>query len=322
MRFGVFAALASALFTAACVSFPDAPPQSASPRIDGETIVSIDGAPLGLSVWPAQGPEAVILAVHGMNDYARAFELAAGYWSAHGITVYAYDQRGFGRSPDFGRWAGAATMEADLRAAIAAARAAHPDLPLYVLGHSMGAGLVIKAAGEAPLDVDGAILGAPGLWGGAQLPLVYRMALNISASLAPGKTLTGERTGRRSTDNIAILRQMYEDPYVIKPTRLDAVLGVARLMGAGYRASDDVGGRVLFLYGEKDEIIPVKTMERAAARLCGDVDIRRYEEGWHLIFRDLQAETVWRDVADWVRGEHRGARGFGPARAACAVTGG
>ena len=41
-------------------------------------IVAHDGARLGLTIWPAATPEpwAVIVGLHGMNDYAEAFALA------------------------------------------------------------------------------------------------------------------------------------------------------------------------------------------------------------------------------------------------------
>lgn len=308
-----------------CVSFPPAPTPSAAPRIDGDRLIVRDGAKLGLTVWRAKHPKAVILAVHGMNDYAHAFEGAAEYWSQHAeITVYAYDQRGFGRSPDFGRWPGAATLEADLIAAIAAVRADNPGKPLFVLGHSMGAAVVMAAADHNMLDVDGVILAAPAVWGGSRLPIPYRIALNVAASLTPGKTLTGERAKRQATDNIPILREMLADPLVIKPTRLDAVLGVVRLMGKAYGASDEIGGRVLFLYGEKDQIIPLRAMKKTAQRLCGAVDVKTYPDGWHLLFRDLEAERVWRDVAAWIGAAERRQKNsagpkqrFGPAEASC-----
>lgn len=289
------------LFCAACVSFPGAPPATATPHFAGDTLISIDGAALGLTAWRADAPKAVVIAVHGMNDYAHGFE-GLGAWLSQNrdITVYAYDQRGFGRSPDFGRWPGEETMIADLRAGVSAARAAHPGVPLFVLGHSMGAAVVMAAMKEGPLGADGVILAAPGVWGGARLPILYRAALNMSASVLPGKSLTGERAGRQATDNIEILREMFADPLVIKETRLDAILGVVRLMGDGWDASNEIGGRILFLYGEKDDIIPVKAMAKTAERLCGAVETRVYSDGWHLLFRDLQAETVWRDVGAWI----------------------
>ncbi len=290
----------AAFALAACVSFPDAPPAEFAPRIEADGFHSIDGAVLGLQTWPAENPHAIIVALHGMNDYSHMFSGSAEYWAEQGITTYAIDQRGFGRSPGFGYWPGEGTMVADLRAAIAAARAQHPGLPVFALGHSMGAGVILAGEAEAGLGADGIILAAPGVWGGKALPLPYRVSANVAATVAPGKTLTGERAARQATDNIGILREMYADPLVIKETRLDAILGVTRVMGSAYNNAENVTGRILFLIGEKDEIIPLKAMEKTAMRLEGDVTFRRYPEGWHMLFRDLQAPAVWRDVAGWI----------------------
>ncbi len=308
----LIAILAAALTAAACVSFPDAPEPVAPPVMAANVLQSADGALLGLRSWQAENPRAVIVALHGMNDYSNAFSLPGIWWAEHaGLTTYALDQRGFGRSPAFGYWVGDRTLIADLRAALAAVRRAHPGLPVFVLGHSMGAAVVMTAEARASLGADGLILAAPGVWGGAAMPFPYRMTLNIAASIAPGKTATGARANRQATDNIAILREMFADPLVIKETRLDAALGVVRLMGEAYGAAGKIDSDVLFLIGEKDEIIPLRAMDKTAQRLNGGVDLRRYDNGWHLLFRDLQAETVWRDVAEWIE-----ARGGGSNMAA------
>ncbi len=289
------------LFVSACVSFPDAPEAIAPPVLAANVVQTADGALLGMRAWHAENPQAIIIAVHGMNDYSHNFALPGAWWAENvGITTYAYDQRGFGNSPEFGSWAGHKTMVADLRGVVAAVRGAHVGKPVFVLGHSMGAAVVMAAQAEHLLDADGLILAAPGIWGGSALPLPYRITLNVAAMFAPGKTLTGERASRQATDNIEILRAMYRDPLVIKATRMDSILGVVRVMGKAYGAADEIEGNILFLIGEKDEIIPVKAMEKTAGRLSGNVETRRYPEGWHLLFRDLQAETVWGDVASWV----------------------
>src|SRR6185437_13041810 len=105
----VFAILALAA-CAPIVQRPQIPPPSfPGPRLEGDRFISFDGAPLGLSHWDPPGgaaPWAVVVGVHGMDDYAAAFHLAGPYWAARGIATYAYDQRGFGRSPDRGVWGG------------------------------------------------------------------------------------------------------------------------------------------------------------------------------------------------------------------------
>lgn len=296
-RSSLLAALALAL--QGCVSFPAAPPLTDEARLEDNNFIARDGARLGLTVWPAKEPVAIIAAVHGMNDYAGAFRLAAPYWAERGITTYAYDQRGFGRSPYQGRWAGAPAMKADLRAFLAAIRRDYPSTPLFVMGHSMGAAVVMAAHRDEALDVDGVILAAPGIWGGAQMPLFYRATLNLAASVAPGKTLTGESAGRQASDNIDFLRAMYADPNVVKETRLDAVLGVVRMMGEGWDATDEIAGDFLVVYGAKDDIIPVKKIRKAAKRLSGEVDTRVYDDGWHLILADNARAAPLADIADW-----------------------
>ncbi|MBI1394059.1 MAG: alpha/beta fold hydrolase [Alphaproteobacteria bacterium] len=286
---------------AACVSFPDAPQIAAPPAFLEDRLRSIDGVDLPTTVWAADDPQAIVVALHGMNDYANAFAMPAAAWASRGVTTYALDQRGFGRGPGRGRWPGAPTLKADLRAAVTAARAAHPILPVYVVGHSMGGAVALAALGdEESLDVDGVVLAAPAVWGGARMPLFYRIAINLAATFAPGKTATGERAGRQPTDNIDVMRAMAADPVMIGPTRLDAALGIVRLMGEAWRASAAAEGRILVLVGEKDEIIPPDDVYAAAERLSGDVTVKTYPDGWHLLFRDIARAAPTGDAADWM----------------------
>jgi len=294
------ALVAAALLAQGCVSFPAAPIARVEPALADDAFVSVDGARLGLTVWRADEPVAIVAAVHGMNDYANAFALAAPYWASRGISTYAFDQRGFGRSPVRGRWAGSAAMKADLRAFLSVLRRDHPSTPLFVVGHSMGSAVVMAAQHDGSLNVDGIILAAPGVWGGAQMPILYRATLNLAATVAPGKRLTGESAGRQASDNIEFLRAMFNDPHVIKETRLDAVLGAVRMMGEGWDASDEINGDFLVVFGEHDDIIPVGKIKKAAARLSGGVDVKAYADGWHLILADKGRAGPLADVADWI----------------------
>ena len=53
---------------------------------------------------------AVIIALHGMNDYANTYYLAGPWFAERGVALYAYDARGFGRSPNRGLWPGERLM--------------------------------------------------------------------------------------------------------------------------------------------------------------------------------------------------------------------
>ena len=134
---------------------------------------------LARRAWLPEGsPRAVILAVHGFNDYSNAFTEFGEFAAERGIAVHAYDQRGFGANQAAGRWPGTRALIADLERERTRIGRLHPDRPVYILGESMGAAVVIAAmASGASLDAEGFILTAPAVWGGDQLNPFYRATL-------------------------------------------------------------------------------------------------------------------------------------------------
>src|SRR5262245_37837307 len=103
-----------------------------APEIRGDHLQTTDGTLLPLRVWLPEGkPKAVILGLHGMNDYNKSFAIPAESWRRERIATYAYDQRGFGNTPQRGVWPGIDRLVADFATAVALVRARHPGVPLY-----------------------------------------------------------------------------------------------------------------------------------------------------------------------------------------------
>src|SRR5690606_15617308 len=129
-------ALAGAAGVAAAACTPRLIPMGPAvgePSLAEDALVMADGARLPLRRWlPPDGnpPRAVILALHGFNEYARSSaEDPAPQFTAAGVAVYAYDQRGFGQAPHRGIWAGAQTLAHDATTAARLIRARHPGVP-------------------------------------------------------------------------------------------------------------------------------------------------------------------------------------------------
>ncbi|KCZ50675.1 alpha/beta fold hydrolase [Hyphomonas pacifica] len=270
---------------------------------EDSTFVSFDGAHLGLTVWPAEGtaqPEHVVIGLHGMNDYANAFHMAAPYWAGQGVTTYAYDQRGFGRSPKRGLWPEEEVMRQDLRTAAALARKAHPDATITVVGISMGGSVAISAFGsDNPPDADRLIASGPGLRGWGAMNFLYRASLWASTHTRPGWIVRPpERFVRiEPSDNIEMLRRTWEDSLMLRDNRIDQVYGLVSLMETAHQrvASLSPNLPVLLSYGANDYVVPPKGVKRTAKELPDHVRTVYYENGYHMLTRDLQAETVHAD---------------------------
>ncbi len=303
------AVLAAVLLTACAPTLQTAQKPDAGfigPHLEDHAVISFDGARLGLTRWDSETtpPKAVIVGVHGMNDYANAFHLAAPVWARAGITTLAYDQRGFGRSPGRGLWAPDALKTEDLRTVVALARSRYPESIIAVAGESLGGAVAIEAfASDRPPVADRLVLLAPAVWGWSSQPLSYKTALWLADHLAPGWVVTPPSWLTRqvfASDNSEELIAMGRDPLMTWGARADVLYGLVDTMQRAWRQTGDIATPTLYLYGAHDEIIPSAPTFQAAARLKSGDRTAYYSAGWHLLLRDRQANAVWGDVAAFV----------------------
>jgi alpha-beta hydrolase superfamily lysophospholipase len=105
-----------------------------------ERIERGDGPTLFLRSWsPPAEARAMVVIVPGFNSHSGYYALVAGELTAAGVTVFAIDLRGRGRSDGERFYVESfADYVADVSTAFAIARARQPELPVFLLGHSAG----------------------------------------------------------------------------------------------------------------------------------------------------------------------------------------
>lgn len=272
-----------------------------APRLEADRVIAADGAALPLSVWrPHAAPRAIVLALHGFNDYRQAFAELGPFLAARGIATYAYDQRGFGATAQRGIWPGAELLMDDARTVASLLRQRHPGRPLYLLGESMGGAVAMSVLAETPTAADGTVLVAAAVWGRATMNPLQRAALELLAHSLPGLQLSGRGLGITASDNQAMLRALGRDPLVLKEARADALWGMANLMDRALAAASGLTVPALVLYGERDEIIPRRPTCRMLAVLTSSTRVAIYPSGYHMLTRDLGARVVLEDLAAWL----------------------
>lgn len=278
-------------------------PNVARLDLDRSLFVTSDGFELPITYSQSDNPSAILIGVHGMNDYRRTFEEVGPWFADHDMTFIAYDQRGFGEAPRSGRWPGGDIMRRDLQEIVSAARNEFPQTPIYVIGVSMGGAVTLSSfeEGRAP-QVEGIVLVAPAVWGWQALNPLYKFTLWTGAHLMPWKTLSGSRLEIWPSDNIEMLRALGADPLIIKETRIETIYGLVTLMDEAYASPERVNVPTLLIYGDKDEIVPSRPVQNVRGRLP-DVQFIGYEKGYHMLLRDLQRKVVWQDLYDWIKGD-------------------
>src|SRR6266513_1999522 len=97
-----------------------------------------DGCNSFIRSWVADSPD-ILLILHGLGAHSGWFIDMGNKLAARGLTAYAMDHRGFGRSDGLaGHIDDYHTYVEDIEFIVAHIHKRHPGARLYVLGHSMG----------------------------------------------------------------------------------------------------------------------------------------------------------------------------------------
>jgi alpha-beta hydrolase superfamily lysophospholipase len=264
-----------------------------------------DGVLLPARLWlpPPGAPSAgIMLALHGFTDSRDAWELPAPVFAAAGYTVIAPDQRGFGGTATRGVWAGRLVMVEDAQELTSQLRARFPGQRLVVLGESMGGAIAICLAARDPRAADAFVLTSPAVWGSAQMPLTFRAALAIGATVAPGWRLTGDEIPLdiAASDNRDALLRLAHDPLTLRGSTVAMLRGLVDLMGAAQTDSARLPANTLFLNGRRDQVVPLSATAAAWAHLPATVRRGFYLNGFHLLLRDLDRALVEADILAWL----------------------
>ena len=131
------------------------------------TFLSADGVTqLHAVQWlPESGVRAVLQLVHGVAEYIMRYEPFAAFLTEHGFAVVGHDHLGHGLSVAegaprlyFGPKGSWDWVVSDIRTLQEQTRQQYPDVPYFILGHSMGSFLLRTYLARHPGTVDGAIL--------------------------------------------------------------------------------------------------------------------------------------------------------------------
>ena len=153
-------------------------------------VAAADGTRLRIATWAA-GDRGTVLIFPGRNEHVEKYGRIAGDLSRRGWSSAAIDWRGQGHSDrapgagDLGHVADFADYQLDVAAMLATIRGASLPEPLFLLAHSMGGSIGLRAL-ACDLPVRAAAFSAP-MWG-----------IHISAYLRPfahGLSAVGRRTG-------------------------------------------------------------------------------------------------------------------------------
>jgi acylglycerol lipase len=254
--------------------------------------------------WREQVPaRAVVVISHGAGEHSGRYERPALALAEMGYPVYALDHRGHGRSE--GRRALVDRLDnaaADLDLLIDLARREQPDVPLFLLGHSLGGTIALRYALRHQDKLDGLILSGP--VAAVDLPPApVRLAAKALSAVAPWMGALGVDPAVVSRDPVEV--EAYRTDPLVHHGKLP-VRTVAEIAAATERFPEQVGGLtlpILLVHGSEDRLAPVRgsrmVHERAGSE---DKTLKIYDGFFHEVLNELPEDRarVLADIVAWL----------------------
>ena len=233
--------------------------------------------------WPAEHPARLVVLVHGYGEHIGRYDHVARALAARGADVVGPDHVGHGRSP--GEQALVESFEPmvdDLRAVVEDARG---DLPVVMVGHSMGGLIATRYAQRHREELAGLVLTGPAI---GLAPVIQGW---LAAPELPSDPIDG---GTLSRDP-AVGEAYAADPLVWhggwkRPT-LEAFVAADEAIAAGPGFGDLP---LLYVHGADDGLVPVDLARPVVERLAGpDSELHMLDAARHEVFNEVgQEETI------------------------------
>lgn len=259
--------------------------------------------------WTGTNPQAVVACLHGMSGAAEQFAPLAE--AMPDVAIVAADLRGQGNDPVVARRGvrlDLETQESDISAFLASVRHRYPNLPMFLMGESMGALLTAYFAARHPAaGLAGIILSVPVVALKRPVPKSIAQIVRLLGQVAPrlrckpSVFVNGKTSSPPLTRDKAYQEAIRTKPHFIKAFTFRFLSELGELI----QASDDVASRIqvpsLTLAAGQDCFVHEEQIRLWHKQIPGsNKSLNIYPNAFHLLWHDSDREQVLGDIHEWI----------------------
>ncbi|KFP16305.1 Monoglyceride lipase, partial [Egretta garzetta] len=269
-------------------SSPKRSPQNI-PYKDLPHIVNADGQYLFCRYWkPAATPRALVFIAHGAGEHCGRYDDLAQRLTGLNLFVFAHDHVGHGQSEgdrmvvsDFHVFIRDSLQHIDLM------KKEHPELPILILGHSMGGAISILTASERPSEFSGLLLISPLVVASPEVATPIKVfAAKVLNFVLPNLSL-GSIDPNAISRNKKEMESYTSDPLVYHGgMKVSFVIQLMNAIARIERALCDIKGSYLLMDTVQSQ----------------DKTLKVYEEAYHALHRELPevSTSVFTEILTWI----------------------
>ena len=267
------------------------------------TFQGAGGIELYYQSWRAEKETRAVLAIiHGFGEHSGRYTNVVNYLTPLGNAVHGFDLRGHGRSPGqrghINSWD---EYREDVRTFLQMTSRREPNQPVFMLGHSMGALIVLDYVLRDSAGIRGAIIsGAPLEPVGVAKPLLVMLARVLSRVWPRFSLPLGLDTKGISRDPDVV--KAYEaDPLVHGKTTVRWGTEILQTIEWVKAHAAEVNIPILLIQGGSDPLnSPNGTRSFFDKITFPDKEMEIYPGSYHEAHNDLDYVQVMKDMAQWL----------------------
>jgi len=268
------------------------------------TFVASDGDNVVVQDWPLE-PGAtlrgVVIVVHGLGEHAGRYDHVARQLNAWGFAVRGYDQCGHGES---GGARGSLPTDTrlldDLADIVDSTRARmSKQMPLIVLGHSMGGLVAGRFVSLGMRPIDGLVMSSPAL--NAGMNSLQKLLVSVLPKIAPDLRVGNGVKPQFISHDPTVVAAYRNDPLV--HDRISARLArfIAEAGPQTLALAPQWTVPTLLLYAGDDRLLnPQGSRDFAKTAPKRVVTAKCFDDLYHEIFNELDAAPVFAELKRWL----------------------
>jgi len=267
------------------------------------TFPGVAGARIYHQSWLPDGTaKAGILLVHGLAEHSGRYSNLVNHMVARDYAVYGLDHIGHGKSEGTRVYVGEFADYTDvLDSYVKQVRATHPNMPIFLYGHSIGALIAAVFLLDYPVDLAGVVFSGPCVKVPANVSAVTVLLAKILSHVVPKLGLSAIDASGISCDPAQV--QAYIDDPLVYCGKTTARLA-SELLKAMRRISDEAAAitlPTLIVQGGADTVVdPDGAQMLHSAINSRDKTLKIYDGFYHEVHNEPEHAQVLADISAWL----------------------
>ncbi len=264
-------------------------------------IESDDGIRLFVRRWDAERPRASCILVHGIAEHSGRYEGLARALTERGLSVWAMDNRGHGRSGGARcDCTGLENYTSDLGKLIAHIQAEAPSPTRLLIGHSLGGLICLDYAAHHPEELRGVAVSSPALKLALHLPKIKVIAAETLNHYLPTTHIPNGVDPHFLSRDPNVVEAYKRDPLIDRSLTARCAVALRDAMAASMSLADKIQIPMLILQAGEDRVCDPAAAAAFAQKARRElVTFKRYDGFYHELFNEPEKERVIADLAAW-----------------------